>query len=417
MGYQSVRFRPERVVIDRAMALYKDICAKRLSRVNAIKFNNLSFSIKSWLVALAAAVPSLWLALFEGVAICWLTAIATFMITACFLVLGISRPLIRLAGQSRDLFENPIACQVYTGRTDEIGQLELVIKALRMQNRTILGRVEYSAEILSEVAAETSAIVEETTQGVQRQQMEVEQIATAMNEMVATVAEVARNAEQTAGSSAEMLLKTGDGEQLVNAAINDISALSASVSEATSVIEQLTEDSQNIGSVVDVISTIASKTNLLALNAAIEAARAGEQGRGFTVVADEVRNLASNTQRSTDEIQQMIQALQQSSSKAMTTMDAGRERADYSVEQAERVGVAFGDISAAIDNISTMNTQVATASEQQSAVAEEINRNVVAINDASHSTLGNARRTAEASERLSGLVSNLQSMVKQFGHV
>ncbi len=416
VGYQSVRFRSEQAIVDRAMALYKNIREKKSNVFERLKPQNLSFLIKSWIVALVVTLPSIGFALAGGATVQWLAVGGTFIVAAG-LVLGLSKPLIRLASQSRDLFDSATACHVYTGRTDEVGQLALVIKALQMQNRTILGRVEYSSEVLSEVATETKDIVEKTTEGIQRQQMEVEQIATAMNEMVATVAEVARNAEQTAKSSEAVLAKANDGEQLAKEAISDISLLSAAVGDATSVLEKLTEDSQNIGSVVDVISSIASKTNLLALNAAIEAARAGEQGRGFAVVADEVRNLASNTQHSTDEIQQMIQAIQQSSNSAMEAMDEGKKCAEQSVEQAERVGRAFGDISAAVDRISHMNVQVATASEQQSAVTEEVSRNVVAINDAAYDTLNNANHTAEASKRLSLLVGNLQSMVKQFGSI
>ncbi|MFA7554436.1 MAG: methyl-accepting chemotaxis protein [Spongiibacteraceae bacterium] len=415
-GYQSVRFRADPEVIKRGMALYKNIREKKFNRFAALNVSNLSYTSKSWLVALFTAMPVLLVAVYQQSLLLAGVAALTFVLAAA-MVFMLSRPVTRLAEQSKKLFENSIATQVYTGRTDEVGQLEVVLKALRMQNRTILGRVEYSAEILGAVARETSAIVDKTTDGVRVQQREVEQMAAAMSEMVATVAEVARNAEETASSSAEVLAKTNAGDQLAKSAVIDISALSVAVSSATKVIEKLKEDSQNIGSVVDVISKIASETNLLALNAAIEAARAGEQGRGFAVVADEVRNLASNTQRSTDEIQQMIKAIQLSSAEAVKAMNEGKKRADNSVEQAERVGVAFSDISAAVDNISEMNILVATASEEQSSVAEEINRNVVAINDVAHATLENASNTAHASHRLGKLVDSLRSLVKQFGAI
>lgn len=414
VGYQSVRFRPEQEVVNRGMRIYGAISKGRSTVLSRLAFRNLGLMAKSWLVALLASVPALGFAIIEGSSAAWICAALTLVIAG--LVIGaLVSPIRSLAKRSRQLFDNPIACQVYTGRGDEIGQVGLAIKALLAQNKTILGRVEHASEILGAVANDTNRIVDQTTAGVQRQQMEVDQMATAMNEMAATVAEVARNAEETAACSSDVLDKTNVGSELVAEAVADITALSRTVLEATAVIEKLMEDSQNIGSVVDVISNIASETNLLALNAAIEAARAGEQGRGFAVVADEVRNLASNTQKSTDEIQQMIKTLQQSSAEAVSAMEQGRRKADHSVEQANRVVESFAEISSAINNISGLNTQVATAAEEQSAVAEEINRNTVVINDVASDTLSHANSTAEASHKLTEMVNRLSSLVKQFG--
>ncbi|HUH38758.1 MAG TPA: methyl-accepting chemotaxis protein, partial [Spongiibacteraceae bacterium] len=250
-----------------------------------------------------------------------------------------------------------------------------------------------------------------------RQQAEVEQVATAIHEMAATVMEVARTAEETARATGEVQAQTTTGGSLLQRAVDDITQLSQVIAQATRVIEQLQAESESIGSVVDVISKIASETNLLALNAAIEAARAGDQGRGFAVVADEVRNLASNTQQSTEEIQQMIRRVQQTSGEAVKAMQVGQQRANASAELSLEVGEAFEAIQQGVDRISGMNAQVATAAEQQSAVAEEINRSVDGISRVAAETLDHANETSAASATLHQLVGRLQDTVRQFGKV
>ncbi|MFT3930223.1 MAG: PAS domain-containing methyl-accepting chemotaxis protein [Spongiibacteraceae bacterium] len=411
VGYQSVRVMSERNVIQRAEALYAQLRRGGVGALEKLRPSNISFLHKAWIVALVIAAPAAVGAVLGG---SWLVAGVTLAV-AVLLTHWLVRPLLGLAAKDKDNRQDEVTCLVYSGRSDEVGQLEAQMQALKALSRTILGRVSYASESLSSVAGETSGIVERTTEGVRRQQLEVDQVATAMNEMAATVNEVARNAEETARASQDVLTRTEDGAQLVSGAIADIEALSRAVGDATEVIERLQAESQSIGSVVDVISNIASETNLLALNAAIEAARAGDQGRGFAVVADEVRNLASHTQKSTDEIQQMIKSIQQSSAAAVDVMQAGQQRAAASVEVSQRVGQSFQDISAAVDRITGMNAQVATASEEQTAVTEEINRNLTGISGVASETLASANHTAAASARLHELVEHLQSILKQFG--
>ncbi|HET8710027.1 MAG TPA: PAS domain-containing methyl-accepting chemotaxis protein [Spongiibacteraceae bacterium] len=410
VGYQSVRVMAERRVIQRAEALYAELRKGGLSRFAKMHPNNWSYAAKAWAAVGLISLPAS-IAVFAGGS--WIAALLTLIISGA-VVQGLAWPVRQLARANSNQSIDALTRVVYTGRDDEIGHIQALLQANKALSRTIHGRVSFAATILSEVASEAGRIVEQATGCVRRQQLEVDQVATAMNEMAATVNEVARHAEETAQASQQVLTRTANGSGLVHEAIADIEALSRAVADATQVIERLQAESQSIGSVVEVISNIASQTNLLALNAAIEAARAGEQGRGFAVVADEVRNLASHTQKSTDEIQQMVKGIQQSSSAAVEVMKSGQQRASASVDLSRRMGQSFEEISAAVDRITNMNAQVATASEQQSAVTEEINRNLTGISDVANESLNYADQTAAASQRLHGLVDNLQTMLKQF---
>lgn len=412
-GFQSVRVKPDPVVVARAEAFYKAVRENKLRWWRHYSPANLSYRTKALLLAGLVSVPSIVAA---GMGGNWWVAGITLVVATVFSLIMV-QPLLSLAAKSKKIFDNPITQLVYTGRADELGQIELVIEAQRAQNRTILGRVKHASHSLSLVADETQSVVDKTRRGVDNQKAEVEQVATAMHEMTATVAEVARNAETTSQASHDVLYKTETGVKLVADTVEDIHELSNSVAHATTVIETLKNDSEKIGSVVDVISNIASETNLLALNAAIEAARAGEQGRGFAVVADEVRNLASNTQNSTDEIQQMIKRIQQTAIEAVAAMSAGRAFAEKGVEQIQRVGAAFDEITQGVGHISDLNTQVAAASEEQSMVSEEINRNVVNIMEGANSTHESAQDTASATAQLTALTHELELMVLQFGKV
>ena len=271
-----------------------------------------------------------------------------------------------------------------------------------------------SAGQLAAAAEELSAITEQANSGVMRQQGEINQVATAMNEMSATVTEVSKNAANAATAAQEADNQAKDGCDVVNTTVKTINNLASEVERTSQVIENLKGDSISIGAVLDVIRDIAEQTNLLALNAAIEAARAGEQGRGFAVVADEVRTLASRTQQSTREINDMIERLQNGANQAVTVMEMGRSKAEESVEQAAKAGDALQTITGVVDSIKSMNMQIASAAEQQSATAEEINRNIVNISEVAQETAGGSQQTANASDELARLASDLQAQVGKF---
>lgn len=278
---------------------------------------------------------------------------------------------------------------------------------------TIQSVIAASGQINSSVH-DLSSINNQTSQVIDRQQMETDQVATAMNEMVATVQEVARNVSDAAEAANSANSEANSGQQVVNAAISKIDQLANEVSSAAQVLHRVEDDSQKVGTVLDVIKDIAEQTNLLALNAAIEAARAGEQGRGFAVVADEVRTLAGRTQKSTEEIQVMIESLQSGTRDAVAVMERGQVMTGETVEQANKAGESLQAITAAVDSITNMTAQVASAAEEQNSVAEEINANIVNISNLSQQTGEASQSSGSAVTQLSQLASQLEGAVSRF---
>ncbi len=297
---------------------------------------------------------------------------------------------------------------------DEVGQIAAAVNLMAKSFHKTVTEVKDAITRLAAAAEETSVVTAQTTAGISQQQSETSQVATAMNQMNATVQEVARNAVEAATAAQEADATFDQGKKVIDQVIGAIGDLASEVDSAAGVIQQLEVESKNIGSVLDVIKGIAEQTNLLALNAAIEAARAGEQGRGFAVVADEVRTLAGRTQASTREIEEMISRLQAGSSNAVQVMKQGRDKAQFGVEQAASAGEALQSINAAVERITSMNTQIAGAAEEQSTVTDEINRSIVSISQVAEQSAAGARQTAEASDDLAKLAEHLKELVERF---
>ena len=278
----------------------------------------------------------------------------------------------------------------------------------------LISQVHSSSNVISTAAEELSAATEQTRIGVASQRLEIDQVATAIHEMLATALEVARNSEDAANAalSADMQAQAGGG--MAKLAITQITRLADEVSKSATAMSRLKQESEHIGGVLDVIKSVADQTNLLALNAAIEAARAGDAGRGFAVVADEVRNLAKRTQGATQEIGKLTTGLQQIAEEAAGMMDVCRGLTDETVIQVSNTGNAVAAIAEMIANIQQMVRQIATAGEEQSAVAEEISRSVTSVRDIADQSAIASEQTAASSTGLANLGSALQHQIGRF---
>jgi len=297
---------------------------------------------------------------------------------------------------------------------DEVSQLCLSVNQFIAQLQEMVAGIVIDVQTLMHESEQLSTNASELSIISDTQSNETSKVATAMNQMTTTVLEVAKNANNAADAARNSDQETSLGKKVIKNTIVSINDLVSEVENASQVIHTLESDTDSVGSVLDVIKGIAEQTNLLALNAAIEAARAGEQGRGFAVVADEVRTLASRTQASTAEIQEMIEKIQSGSQHAVSVMNESSERAKTTVKHAAEGTVALENISNSVSTINEMNTQIAIAAEQQTSVAEEINQNIVTIHNISEKTSEGAQKSAQSSSTLSNLAQHLQGLVSQF---
>ncbi|WP_292757877.1 methyl-accepting chemotaxis protein [Methylophaga sp. UBA2689] len=317
--------------------------------------------------------------------------------------------VMKRAQQNKDLTE-----RADVEGKDEIVQMAHVFNQMMGVFSNLIQEVFDSSRQLNVAAEELTVITGQTSRGVMSQQSDSEQVATAMNEMAATVQEVARYASQAAEASRTADNETKAGKQVVIDAIDGIKQLAKQVEMGAVSIKDLQKESENIGSVLTVIQGIAEQTNLLALNAAIEAARAGESGRGFAVVADEVRTLAKRSHDSTEEIKKIIERLQKEAEKSVQVMDEELEQANRSVEKAEKAGESLDVIAESVASIRDMNTHIASAAEEQSAVAEEINRNIVSIAQVAEENAESTNQTTLTSQELARLANGLETQISQF---
>jgi len=343
-----------------------------------------------------------------------LLALVFGLIAAWAITRQIIQPLQQTLKAAERVASGDLSQDLTVDRRDELGQLQKAMQRMTLGLRELIGGISDGVTQIASAAEQLSAVTEQTSAGVNSQKVETDQVATAMNEMAATVQEVARNAEEASEAAVAADQQAREGDRVVNEAIAQIERLASEVGHSTEAMGLLKQESDKIGSVLDVIKSVAQQTNLLALNAAIEAARAGEAGRGFAVVADEVRSLAQRTQQSTEEIAELIVGLQSGTQQVASTLDTSRSLSDSSVELTRRAGGSLENITRTVSAIQAMNQQIAAAAEQQSAVAEEINRSVLNVRDVSEQTSSASEETATSSAELARLGIHLQSLVARF---
>ncbi len=299
-------------------------------------------------------------------------------------------------------------------RRDELGQLQSGLQQMMLNLHELIDGIRSGVIQVASAAEQLSSVTEQTNSGISNQKTETDHVATAMNEMTATVHNVARNAEEASVAASVADQQANEGEQIVAEAIAQIQRLATELNQSAEAVRHLQDQSDKIGGVLDVIKAVAQQTNLLALNAAIEAARAGEAGRGFAVVADEVRNLALRTQRSTEEIESLVAGVQSGTQAVASGMESSLQLSESSVKCTHRAVGALENITSKVSIIQTMNQQIATAAEQQSAVAEEINRAVINVRDISDQTANTCEETAASSNELARLGHELEGLVERF---
>lgn len=407
--YQSVRTKPTRASVERAEAAYKELNQK--GSVSRLKVKT-TMTQKLALVAALAMLPGLYLAFSSGGLgfVAWLLSVAILFGGGLMCL----RRYHELVKKAQSIYNNPLMTYLYTGHTDCVAQIDLAMHMQSSELKAVLGRALDSCEQSSANAHSSAAKGEDVQGNSESLQYEMDQVATAIQEMTATLQDMACNCSDAANASQRASDESIAGDMIVTNTVKSIESMSTQLVDTSGVIADLEAQSKSIGTVLDVIQSIAEQTNLLALNAAIEAARAGEQGRGFAVVADEVRALAKRTHESTTEIQSMITLLQQGTNKAVASMHQGVDKAQACVELADKAGEALRSIREAVASITDMTHHIASAVEEQSSVSNEVSRNIVNASQLATSSSQLGEEMVHLNRGVVEKIGSQEALVKQF---
>jgi methyl-accepting chemotaxis protein len=409
--YQSVRTHLNNDVKERATDVYKTMSAGKIERkVKSNKDSTLwiqlvfimmiflsCFSLVFSATSLAVGLPILALSLVGGIAFySWRLKYQ------------------RLVSVAKGIVDNPLMSYVYSGNNDTIGTIEMALRMRTAELGAVVGRVSDDSAKVTSLADDSSSCGNEVEEILIKQSNETSQVATAINEMSATVKEIAEIVTRASDASKQGLDISKAGENVVSLAVAAIHELSEQLNNVDKAVERLIKGTQSIENVLAEISSIADQTNLLALNAAIEAARAGEQGRGFAVVAEEVRALAMRSQKSTEEINQLLIELREESDLVLSAMASGNTLSEKCVDLTKNTGESLNDIGSEMSDIAALNIQISVAVEQQAVVSEQISQNIVSINDMSQRSEKKARESVSLNAELLNRLSEQQSLIQQF---
>ncbi|WP_293268600.1 PAS domain-containing methyl-accepting chemotaxis protein [Neptunomonas sp.] len=420
IGYQSVRSKATQQQIDKASELYEKITSQNLTSLPTKRDYRLRVSTQFkllqsvWLLLLGSAFATSYFDSSIGLIGISSAAVCLYVFGFFWVNSQVIKPVREMAKTTKAISNGYLNVRVVVDKPGAMGETQLGLDMIRAKIRATIGRVQEASSDMAVATDQLASMSGHVDMSMQSQMTETEMIATAVQEMSSTVQEVAGSTVSAAEAADDAQQNAEAGRNIVERNIRSISGLSADISGVETLIQLLNEDCSKIDTILEVISDVADQTNLLALNAAIEAARAGEKGRGFAVVADEVRALALRVQSSTDEIQKMIQKLQSGAGAAVNAMVNSRESAQASVKEAEEAGEALEHINSTVKTIQDLSTQIATAAEEQSAVSEEMSRNIVEISDHSFSTAKSSQEALQACNELVGTARRLNALTEDY---